>query len=112
MSDFVHPDPKDVPLAAALHALADPARLSILRRLDDGEELSCEAALPADEAPKSTRSNHFRILRAAGLIETRKAGRVYLSRLRRSDVDRRFPGLLGSVLDIAASDDAELRKAG
>ena len=106
MSSLVHPDPKDVTLAAALHALADPVRLDIVRRLDTEGEMNCARAMPCDTVPKSTRSNHFRILRAAGMIETRKAGRDYLNRLRRDEVDRRFPGLLDTVLRVADAESA------
>ena len=104
MSMLTHPDLDDVPLAAALHALADPARLTILRRLAEAECLNCESALSVETVPASTRSNHFRILRAAGLIRTEKSGRNYVSRLRRDEVERRFPGLLDTVLSAAAAD--------
>lgn len=97
MSNFTHPRLEDVPLSAALHALSDPARLAIVRRLADEDELSCSAAGCMD-VPKSTLSNHFRILRGAGLIRTRSAGRDHLSALRREAFEARFPGLLGTVL--------------
>ena len=97
MPAFVHPRLEDVPLEAALHALADPCRLAIVRRLTGEGELSCSAAAAGD-VPKSTLSNHFKILRAAGLIRTRTAGRDHLSILRRGEFDSRFPGLLDSVL--------------
>lgn len=106
MAQFGHPRLDDVPLSAVLHALADPARLAIVHNLAAAEELSCSAALPDALAPKSTRSNHFKILRAAGLVETRKAGRTVCNRLRRAELDRRFPGLLDSVLAALSRDAA------
>jgi DNA-binding transcriptional ArsR family regulator len=99
MARYPHPRLDDVPLEAALHALADPCRLGIVRRLaGEGGELSCQSAAQADEVPKSTLSNHFKILRGAGLIQTRAAGREYLSSLRREEFEARFPGLLDTVL--------------
>lgn len=98
MAEFVHPNLNDVPLSAVLYALADPARLEILKNLAKAGELSCEAALPCNDIAKSTRSNHFKVLRSAGIIETRKAGRCYISSLRKTDLDMRFPGLLTSIL--------------
>jgi DNA-binding transcriptional ArsR family regulator len=99
MARYPHPRLDDVPLEAALHALADPCRLGIVRRLADEEgELSCQSAAKADDVPRSTLSNHFKILRGAGLIRTRPAGREYLSSLRREEFDDRFPGLLDPVL--------------
>jgi DNA-binding transcriptional ArsR family regulator len=94
---YPHPRLDDVPLAAALHALADPCRLDIVRRLSEQCELSCQSA-SCGTVPKSTLSNHMRILRGAGLIQTRPAGREYLSTLRREEFDKRFPGLLQTVL--------------
>ena len=102
MDRLVHPDLKDVSLAAALHALADPVRLEIVRRLDGdaGEGLACNGAAACD-IPRATLSNHFTILRGAGLVESRKNGVQVLNRLRRAEVDARFPGVLAAVLDAA-----------
>ena len=97
MARYTHPRLEDVTLPVALHALADPCRLAIVRRLAGAEELSCSAA-GCDQVPKSTLSNHYKTLRAAGLIQTRPAGREYMSTLRRDEFDARFPGLLDTVL--------------
>jgi len=98
MARFTHPRLEDVPLDLALHALADPNRLSMVARLATMEKLSCTNAAPCDNMPKSTLSNHLRVLRAAGLVETMQAGREMINTLRRKDFDRRFPGLLDAVL--------------
>ena len=102
MSRFIHPNLKDVPLASVLHALSDPTRLEIVRRLDGtlggaGEGLACNAAAPC-ELPRATLSNHFLVLRNAGLIESRKEGTSVVNRLRRTELDARFPGLLDVIL--------------
>lgn len=102
MAQFIHPDLKDVPLASLLHALSDPARLAIVRCLskdhaEGGVGLSCNAAV-AEELPRATLSNHFTLLRGAGLIESRKQGVMVINRLRRDELDARFPGLLAAVL--------------
>jgi DNA-binding transcriptional ArsR family regulator len=102
MPRFTHPRLEDVALENLLHALADPARLAIVRRLDadrqsEGEGLACGGAAACD-MPRATLSNHFTILRAAGLIESRKQGVQVINRLRRDEIDRRFPGVLAAVL--------------
>jgi DNA-binding transcriptional ArsR family regulator len=97
MSIYTHPRLEDVTLPAALHALSDPVRLEIVRRLAGNCELSCgNSACP--KVPKSTLSNHFKVLRGAGLVRTRPAGREFMSTLRRDEFDGRFPGLLDTVL--------------
>jgi DNA-binding transcriptional ArsR family regulator len=102
MARFTHPNLNDVPLASVLHALSDPTRLAIVRRLDDdlgckGAGLACNCASP-EELPRATMSNHFNILRNAGLIESRKQGTMVINCLRRAEIDARFPGLLDAVL--------------
>ena len=98
MPRFTHPRMEDVPLDLALHALADPSRLGMVARLAANDRLSCTGAAPCDSIPKSTLSNHLKVLRAAGLIETMQVGREMINTLRRADFDRRFPGLLDTVL--------------
>lgn len=98
MPRFTHPRLEDVPLDLALHALADPNRLGMVARLAVADCLSCAGAAPCDTIPKSTLSNHLKVLRAAGLIETAQAGREMINTLRRAEFDQRFPGLLDTVL--------------
>lgn len=102
MTAFVHPRLDDVPLATALHALADPARLAIVARLardgaDGGDGLACSQGACAG-MPRATMSNHYAVLRGAGIIESRKVGARVCNRLRRADIEARFPGLLDAVL--------------
>ncbi|MEM7625109.1 MAG: helix-turn-helix domain-containing protein [Planctomycetota bacterium] len=91
-----HPDLRHVTLAQALAALADPVRLDIVRMAAKKDDLPCNAFLQA--IPKSTASHHWRVLREAGLIRQEPEGTQKLNRLRRKEFDKRFPGLLDSVL--------------
>ena len=97
MRRLYHPALDEMALSDVLHALGDPIRLGIVQRLAEAEELCCAAAV-APDLPKSTVSHHFRILREAGLIRTRKQGVYYLSSLRRADLEALAPGLLDAVL--------------
>ena len=97
MRRLYHPALDEMALSDVLHALGDPIRLGIVQRLAKAEELCCAAAV-APDLPKSTVSHHFRILREAGLIRTRKQGVYYLSSLRRADLEALAPGLLDAVL--------------
>ena len=97
MPRFTHPQLDDVSLDTALHALADPVRLAMLGALARGETLNCSATGPCG-VPKSTLSNHFKLLRAGGLVKSASEGREGLNSLRRDEFDARFPGLLDAVL--------------
>jgi DNA-binding transcriptional ArsR family regulator len=91
-----HPSRAEIELSSVLHALSDPARLEIVRRLADGAEPSCgmfEIGLS-----KATLSHHFRVLRESGVVRTRPEGRKRLLSLRTDDLEARFPGLLDAVL--------------
>lgn len=62
------------------HALADPTRRAMLRRLADGEHNLGELAAPfAMSFPAA--SKHVRVLEAAGLVSRRKQGRVHRVRI-------------------------------
>ncbi len=93
------PDLAAIGIATVLQALSDPVRLAIVRQLahcEDGGELTCgQLELPVG---KSTCSHHLKILSAAGVIAEREEGTRKHLRLRRDELDRRFPGLLAPVL--------------
>jgi DNA-binding transcriptional ArsR family regulator len=93
------PAAPDLDLALVFHALGDPVRLELVRRLAGQGEITC--APDGLDIPKSTLSNHWRILREAGLTSTVVAGRTHRMRLRTADLEDRFPGLLGTVLRAA-----------
>jgi DNA-binding transcriptional ArsR family regulator len=91
---YQHPDLAEVALPAALHALADPCRVGIVRAMlaEPGREFACNE-FPV-ELSKATVSHHFETLRAAGIIHTRVEGTRCLSSLREAEFEARFPGLL------------------
>ena len=100
MDDVVEPAAEDFQLPRVLAALADPHRLASVRFLARNGESWCaqvmkEAGL---EMSKSTFSHHLRILREAGILTKRIQGARGYTRLRKDDLDRRFPGLLDSII--------------
>lgn len=99
MVQFVHPARDDITLEGVLAALSDPMRLRIVKYLlGEGERASCTAAAPCPDMAKSTLSNHFRVLRDAGLIRTTKKGVEHHNVVRDADINARFPGLLKAIL--------------
>jgi DNA-binding transcriptional ArsR family regulator len=91
--------PSDVTLQAALEALADPVRRTVVRQLAQVPDwtLAC-GRIDLGGVSKATGSHHFAVLRAAGLLEQRDAGTRRLNRLRRPEFEARFPGLLALIL--------------
>jgi DNA-binding transcriptional ArsR family regulator len=96
-----HPDRDEIDLPAVLHALSDPHRLEIVRRLaQDDEPRACGTF--GFDISKSTMTHHFRTLREAGVIRQKRQGTTKMTELRRADLDARFPGLLDAVLSSRA----------
>jgi DNA-binding transcriptional ArsR family regulator len=94
--DLHQPDTGELDLTTVLQALGDPIRLEIVRRLAaDGERTCGSFELGIS---KATRSHHFKVLREAGVTQTRLEGTHRHVSLRRDDLEIRFPGLLGAVL--------------
>jgi DNA-binding transcriptional ArsR family regulator len=95
------PQPERLDLFAVLNSLADPIRLSIVADLAVADDLECGTFdVPVT---KSTLSHHFRVLRESGVIATTKVGTRSLNRLRRTELDDAFPGLLDAVLSSTPS---------
>jgi DNA-binding transcriptional ArsR family regulator len=94
--EHVHPD--EVPLQAALAALADPVRLALVRELAASADWERTCGTFDVPVGKAALSHHFAVLRSAGLIEQRDHGAKRANRLRRPEFDRRFPGLLALAL--------------
>ncbi len=98
-AEFDRPAPETLRLEEVLKALGDPDRLAIVQRLAAAHSLNCRDAAPG--VPKATLSRHFKALRAAGLVETRRDGVNTVNRLRRDCLDQAFPGLLDAILAAA-----------
>ena len=92
-----HPTRAEIDLAAVLHALSDPVRLTMVAALarSDGEPTCGSFDVPVT---KSTCTHHFKVLREAGIIRQRQEGTARLNTLRRDDLEARFPGLLETIL--------------
>ncbi|MCM3570940.1 helix-turn-helix transcriptional regulator [Neobacillus mesonae] len=76
-------------------ALADESRLEIIRVIRDKKgELSCGEVGEKINISKSTASYHFKTLRDAGLISTRKETRNKYVKLREDTFGKYLPGFL------------------
>jgi DNA-binding transcriptional ArsR family regulator len=93
---------KDITVEGILYALSDPVRVQIYIQIAGAKcPQTCSAFLKVKgrDLPKSTLSQHFKVLREAGLIRSERKG-VELHNVTRCDELReRFGPLMHSILD-------------
>lgn len=80
-----------------LYALSDPIRRSIVMTLLNCDEMSCSKSCAEGMSP-STISFHHKTLRENGLIWSEKKGVSVINTLRKTEIDKKFPGLLHAIL--------------
>ena len=106
---------EDITVEGILHALSDRVRAAIYADIVAQEcSHNCSMFLTvSDKAiPKSTLSQHFRILREAGLIRGERRG-VEMHNTRCAEIEQRFPGLLRAIVNahtIQSNDEAQAKK--
>lgn len=103
MKRIFHPDIDDVAVADVFAALADPIRLAVLVSLAD-DEIEARCGSFCGLGSPSLLTYHFTKLREAGVTRIRAQGTARYISLRREEFDRRFPGLLDSVIETARRD--------
>jgi DNA-binding transcriptional ArsR family regulator len=96
MRDLHEPPTSEIRLTEVLHALSDPLRLQVAKRLTEDHECSCSRL--GVSVSKSTLSHHLKVLREAGITHTRVVGTTRMVSLRAAELEERFPGVLDSVL--------------
>jgi DNA-binding transcriptional ArsR family regulator len=97
-SELPHPSAGELAIGPILQALADDNRRRVIAELaasPDEERLCASFDLPVS---KSSRTHHWRVLREAGLVHQRDAGNRLYMRLRKADLDQRFPGLIDAIV--------------
>jgi DNA-binding transcriptional ArsR family regulator len=104
IDDLTEPPAADFGLPQVLAALADPHRLATVRYVARNGESWCSQVMQDAglEMSKSTFSHHLRILREAGIVSKRIQGTKGYMRLRKDDLDARFPGLIDAILSTDA----------
>src|SRR3977135_1725549 len=107
----LHPTRDQIELPMVLDFLSDPTRLAIVYNLPKPDSAATELRCGDFNAisGKSNLAYHFAKLRESGLVQTRIVGTIRYMRLRRKDLDARFPGLLDSVIQSALRDSDRLQ---
>ena len=117
MRPLFHPSVKEVTVEGILHALSDPVRVAMYADIVAQEcPQSCSNFLTvSDKAiPKSTLSQHFKILREAGLIRSERHGVELQNVSRCTELEQRFPGLIHAIVTahtIQSADEARSKMA-
>src|SRR3984885_9713465 len=102
MRPLFHPSLEDITVEGILHALSDPVRVAIFAQIAGSNcSRNCSNFLNVSEKtiPKSTLSLHFKALREAGLIWGERRGVEMHNTSRCAEVDQRFPGLIGAIVN-------------
>jgi DNA-binding transcriptional ArsR family regulator len=101
MRPLFHPSVEDLTVEGILHALCDPVRVAIYADIiGSGCSQNCSSFLKISEKniPKSTLSQHLKILREAGLIRGERQGVEMLITSRCAEIEKRFPGLIPAIV--------------
>ncbi len=118
MRPLLHPSIEDVTVEGILYALSDPVRVAIYADIVAQEcAQSCSNFLTVSNKsiPKSTLSQHFRILRESGLIRSERHGVEMHNVSRCTELEKRFPGLIRAIVTahtIQSAGEVRAKKAG
>jgi DNA-binding transcriptional ArsR family regulator len=113
MRPLVHPALEDITVEGILYSLSDPVRASIffdIARQQCTQNCSSFLTVSDKAIPKSTLSQHFRILRENGLVRGERHGVEMRMTSRCEELEQRFPGLLPAILSAHQSQATEKRK--
>jgi DNA-binding transcriptional ArsR family regulator len=102
MRPLFHPAADDIRLEGILHALSDPVRIAIFSDIaaaDCPQRCSTYASVGDRTIPKSSLSQHFKVLREAGLIRSERQGVEMRNTGRCEEINARFPGVLPAIME-------------
>jgi DNA-binding transcriptional ArsR family regulator len=102
MRTLYHPPVDQITVDGILYALADPVRAQIFIQLAKSEcARNCSTFLHIQESPlpKSTLSQHFKILREAGLVRSERKGVELINSTRCEELKGRFGAMIRAVIE-------------
>jgi DNA-binding transcriptional ArsR family regulator len=101
MRPFYHPSLREITTQGILYALSDPVRVRIYAELAQADSaMNCSAFLGNGslKLPKSTLSQHFKILREAGLIRSERRGVELKNSTRCQELKNKFGPMVAAIL--------------
>jgi DNA-binding transcriptional ArsR family regulator len=102
MRPLLHPLVEEMTVEGILYALADPVRVRIFTDLlasTCAQNCTALANLNATPMPKSTLSQHFKILREAGLIRSERRGVELQNRPRWDEYGKKFGPMISGIIE-------------
>ncbi|SRR6266404_8197651 len=102
MKPLYHPSLGDITVEGIIHALSDPVRVRIYAEIARSDcPKICSNFLEHENraVPKSTLSQHFKILREAGLIRSERKGVELHNTSRCEELAKRFGEMVGAIIE-------------
>src|SRR6266478_7389756 len=110
MRPLYHPSLKEITVQGVLYGLSDPVRVRIYAELAQADcAMNCSAFLSNGnlKLPKSTLSQHFKILREAGLIRSERQGVELKNSSRCQELKKTFGPLVATIIQAYKSEAKE-----
>jgi DNA-binding transcriptional ArsR family regulator len=101
MRPLYHPSLKEITVQGILYALSDPVRVRIyaeLAQADSAMNCSSFSFNGKLKLPKSTLSQHFKILREAGLVRSERKGVELKNSTRCAELKKKFGPMVVGIL--------------
>ena len=101
MRPLYHPSLNEITVQGILYALSDPVRVRICAELAQADcAMNCSTFLSKGnlKLPKSTLSQHFKILREAGLIRSERKGVELKNSTRCQELKKKFGPMVVGIL--------------
>ena len=102
MKPLKHPSVNDITVEGILYAFADPVRVKIFMEIAQSEcpqLCTTFSKVSGKELAKSTLSQHFNILRDAGLIRSERKGVAMHNVTRCTELSDRFGAMINAIID-------------
>src|ERR1700761_5693382 len=107
MRPLMHPPAEEMTVEGILYALSDPVRVRIFTDLMSSacaKNCTALASLNATPLPKSTLSQHFKILREAGLIRSERKGVELQNSSRWEEYGKKFGPMITGIITAYAAE--------
>ncbi len=113
MRPLYHPTLNEITVQGILYALSDPVRVRIYAELAQADcAMNCTSFMSHGslELPKSTLSQHFKILREAGLVRSERKGVELRNSTRCQELKKKFGPMIGGILNAYANEEKEAKR--